>query len=453
MRSLANGPSLDLVHIPSAERRRLRRRIINLEGGLGMPLPAFAGPPPGRWAVRRDVDRSGAEAGAVAVLSAGEMLWHAAAIDPDVIAAADFARISDISDPLSFAAHAGDFAARWIDTSLRGYTAERLVMHRLVADGHAVEMAADSTIAGYDLLVDGAPVQVKAGTELSLLSEHFEQYPEIPVIANGALAEQALKNDAEWAPLLSTLPGFDLEAVERTVDAALAHADALAEADVVLCALGVGLLRGGVEVWRGAIPVEDLPAWLVIDGAARGALGLGGGQVGAWIGLVAVGPAGALVLGPAGACAALLGAGGLRGAVVGQLEREWRMELLERAATLHAALRAVLARRGGLLKARAEAVAARATGDSALAFWLRRRALEELLTCLDVLHGLGDPPADERGVFELLIEARRRAPTDPAVLRACASVEKWLDERPSLHNALGATIGTAMPMLRSKLPD
>jgi len=105
-------------------------------------------------------------------------------------------------------------------------------------------------------------------------------------------------------------------------------------------------------------------------------------------------------------------------------------------------------RRGELLKARAEAVAARARGDSALAFWLRCRALEDLLTCLDAFDSLGEPPADERAVLELLVEARRRAPADAAVLRACAGVENWLDERPSLNDA----VGNGLSMVRAKLP-
>lgn len=40
----------------------------------------------------------------------GEMLWHAAAINPEVIHAADFSRNEDLSNPIAMALHAQDFA-------------------------------------------------------------------------------------------------------------------------------------------------------------------------------------------------------------------------------------------------------------------------------------------------------------------------------------------------------
>ena len=77
--------------------------------------------------------------------------------------------------------------------------------------------------------------------------------------------------------------------------------------DILFFGLAGGLARGGYEVWKGRIPIEDLPAWLVIDGAARGVLGSAGATAGAWIGLVAMGPAGAVILGPALALTSMLG--------------------------------------------------------------------------------------------------------------------------------------------------
>lgn len=72
-------------------------------------------------------------------------------------------------------------------------------MDQMIADGHDVGPAEASNTPGLDLLVDGQPVQVKCGTALSNLTEHFEKYPDIPVIANTALTEKAALSDALWA--------------------------------------------------------------------------------------------------------------------------------------------------------------------------------------------------------------------------------------------------------------
>jgi hypothetical protein len=86
--------------------------------------------------------------------------------------------------------------------------------------------------------------------------------------------------------------GFALDNVEAMTDSALSAAEALADPALTLAALSVGAARGAFEVWRGEIPLSDLPAWLVLDGAVRAALAGAGGKAGAAVGLVAMGPAG-----------------------------------------------------------------------------------------------------------------------------------------------------------------
>ncbi|WP_425044640.1 hypothetical protein [Primorskyibacter sp. S87] len=119
------------------------------------PPPAGSTPPPWNQSPHQlDV----AETALVTSLTAGEMLWHAVAIDENVMQAADFSRAADLGDPLSFAAAAQSFVLKGAGYSLKGYAAERLVLDALVADGHDVELAEASNTPGLDLIVDGSPV-------------------------------------------------------------------------------------------------------------------------------------------------------------------------------------------------------------------------------------------------------------------------------------------------------
>ena len=84
-------------------------------------------------------------------------------------------------------------SAQGLENSLQGYTAEQLVLTRLVEEGHAVELAASSNTPGFNILVDGMPFQIKCGEpdSISLLTEHFEKHQDVPVIANTELAAGA----------------------------------------------------------------------------------------------------------------------------------------------------------------------------------------------------------------------------------------------------------------------
>ncbi|MCD9148835.1 hypothetical protein [Pseudophaeobacter flagellatus] len=75
------------------------------------------------------------DASLVVGLTADEMLWHAASLDANVMKAADFSRTEDLGDPVAFACCASDFVNAHAGWSLRGYTAERLVMDQLIAMG------------------------------------------------------------------------------------------------------------------------------------------------------------------------------------------------------------------------------------------------------------------------------------------------------------------------------
>lgn len=201
---------------------------------FGDELPSAAGPPPGHLAEpvlaeQREaledllcpsaVERT--ELAAVAGLTLGEVLYSAASIDPRVVAAVDFSRSEDLADIFAF----GAFAARAAEVAgaagvgaannIRGYVAEQIVATQLVAKGHDVSLPETSNNAGFDLVVDGLPVQVKCLTDASSLASHFAAYPDIPVIANAECVAQAIELEAPWREHVFAVDGFDYGTAER----------------------------------------------------------------------------------------------------------------------------------------------------------------------------------------------------------------------------------------------
>ncbi|MGR3759161.1 hypothetical protein ACUXV3_03365 [Roseobacteraceae bacterium NS-SX3] len=380
MRKLEREPTGSFGWMAAKDRATMRREINAVHGRLVGPMPAPAGTPPNPWSSKR-TPTDVADATATLNLTAGEMLWHAAAIDPNVMRAADFSRSEDLRDPMGFACSAADFLTPGAGWSLRGYMAERLVVDKLIAEGHDVRFAEASNTPGLDLIVDGAPVQAKCGTSLQNLTEHFERYPDIPVIADAALAEKAANSDAPWAYLVTTLPGFEIARIEEQIAETLGHAVDLADPDILQFTLSVGVLRGGVEIARGRIPLSDLPAWLILDGSSRGLLAFSGGNAGAWFGLIAIGPAGALILGPAIGAAALLGNNALKGYAQKQLMADWHEDLQRAAEELHGSIITALERRIARLEERSVTFARNAS-KTELEAWMARRAQDDVIAAL-----------------------------------------------------------------------
>ena len=409
-------------------------------------LPPAAGIPPAPFDVplarsirqaKHDITADIFQTVAVGAVTAGEIFWHAAAIDQRVLNAVDFSRTADLGDPLAFATHARQFAEHGADYALRGYTAEQIVLDHLVSLGHHVDIPATSNMPGYDMLVDGLPVQVKCGREHSLLRDHFEKFPDIPVIANLELVEAAKELDAPWSHLVSGLPGLDLPSVGYRVETALSHAEEITDFDVIGFGLAGGWVRGGYEVWKGRIPIEDLPAWLVIDGVARSGLATAGANVGTWMGFVVIGPAGAVILGPALALSFMLGTPKVRDFMESTVRKEWHGKLKALGSELQNTLASALERRIDFLKQRQLEIETRGGRNSdPLAKWCIQRGFDDLLGAVETRLALGQAPVDQRQCIELEIRAARAAPTDPAVLLARGQLTKHIDEIPALRESV-----------------
>ena len=271
------------------------------------------------------------------------------------------------------------------------------------------------------------------------------------MIANAALAEQALESGEPWAHLVTTLPGFEITTIEEQIAETLGHAVNLADPDIMQFALSVGVLRGGIEVARGRVPVSDLPAWLILDGASRGLLVFAGGNAGAWFGLVAIGPAGALILGPAIGGAALLGNSTLKGAAQKHLMAEWYAELQSAAEDLHRSIVVALERRIVLLEERNQNFAGLA-GQSDLNAWMARRAQDDLIAALEDRSTLEAAHSKtEADAIRILFTAHDIAPADAAVLSGVRTLEQTIAQKPSLKTAMTNAGRPAADAVRSGL--
>ncbi|WP_426237432.1 hypothetical protein [Pararhizobium sp. DWP1-1-3] len=274
-----------------------------------------------------------AEAAAVAGLTAGDIVYNAVSIDPMVVAAADFSRSEDIGDIFLFGAFADKVgsmtatAAAGAGNNLRGYVSEQLVAARLAEMGYLVSFPETSNNAGFDLLVDGLPFQVKCLQSLDGLREHFAKYPDMPVYANSELAESVVNSGAAWAKLVFYVDGFDREIADLIMSTSMEAGEALDDLNVPYFAMAVSSARNLHRVWRGRMPLSDLPFSVVMDASIKGGLSAVGALSGKALGLLAFGPAGALVLGGVGGVSALAGAGWSREQATRLLSSEWLADL------------------------------------------------------------------------------------------------------------------------------
>jgi hypothetical protein len=237
---------------------------------------------------------------AVAALTLGDIAYSAAAIDPTVIKAADFARVDVLDNPLAFA----DYFARKVQelspagiagaaSNVKGYVAEQVVAAELVAKGHQVTFPPTPNEPGWDLLVDGEKFQVKCLDDIGGLKDHFENY-RYPVLANSELAD---KIPTEWADKVFFVEGCSNELTSHVTTSAIAAGADVFSPAVPVFALAVSAIRNLMSYNAGKVSGTQAVEQVVLDGSTRASLAVAGGYLGTGIGLLVFGPAGALVWG------------------------------------------------------------------------------------------------------------------------------------------------------------
>ena len=390
-KSLAGG-DVKAAGVGSAQ---FHNRRADLIGDLvGYPLPQTPGRPPDALDKPPAGDtldgleqvlfpeRKGVatEAMVVGGLTVGDIIYHAAAMDPEVLDAVDFSRTEDLSGVFEF----GVFADRVQDLSgaeligtenhLRGYVAEQLVATRLEEQGHQVELPDAANNAGFDLIVDGTPCQVKCLSEVDGLVTHFERYPEIPAYVNAELADPIQKSDYEWADKVSFIQGYDRETTETIMQKSLDAGAALNDLNVPVFAVAVSAAMNVHTWWKGSLSLQDLPFEVAVDGAVKGGLTVAGGFAGQSIGLLLFGPAGAVVIGALGGTGALFGSGWARERLDKVLVAEWVRGLDEPTEDFRVALKLAMRKKLDILRSKVERLGSSTGGD--LAPWIKLRLLD-----------------------------------------------------------------------------
>lgn len=232
-------------------------------------------------------------------LTVGDITYSLAAIDPKVVESADFSRIADLSDKLSFAEFAqlisnmSPSSYTGALSNLKGYVAEHVVASQLALQGHDVELAPIANEPGWDILVDGEKFQIKSLSNMSGIRNHFNSH-DYPVIANSELMDQ-IPSDLEDRVFF--VDGFSDELVTQITESSLSHGADVFEPDVPLFALGVSTAFAIHDFSSGKIRSDQAMEQILMDGGTRVGLATLGGFLGSGIGLLVYGPAGALIWG------------------------------------------------------------------------------------------------------------------------------------------------------------
>lgn len=399
------------------------------------------------------------EMAALTALSAGDMLYNAVSIDPIVLAAADFSRSEDLGDIFKFGVFAervgsmSEVEAAGAGNNLRGYVSEQLVAARLSEVGHVVSFPETSNNAGFDLFVDGVPFQVKCLQGLDGLRTHFDKYPDIPVYANAELAEAVIKSGEVWANLVFYVDGFDREVADRVMTTSLEAAEALGDLNVPFFALAVSSARNLHSVWRGRMPLSDLPFTVVMDAGVKGGLSAIGALSGKVIGLTAFGPAGALVLSGVGGVGALVGAGRTREQATRLLSSEWLAELDASTERFRSALLAVVQAKIAMLEAKKSAVPATLPEINE---WINARFADDIVSLCEVTYDIETaiPPLSQPAKARACLAAIDAAKVHPLAVEAeLADLLTVLGSEPSKAASAGRKVSDAWSALKSKLPS
>lgn len=225
-----------------------------------------------------------------------DFLYDYLRLDPTVMEGVDFASSLDLSSPFSFALFAAEQSSLMAEGAgdsihrLKGYVAERLVAHNLSAAGHDVSFPEASNQAGYDLLVDGQPFQVKCTSSPEHVLEHLESYPDIPVIVNSELAES-----------FSGTPGVYIdaalsneEATKLTEEGLQSGADLL-DLEIPWIAMAISASVEIKALYHSRTGFSDALINIASDTAGRTVLGVACANAAAATGAIFFGPAGAVI--------------------------------------------------------------------------------------------------------------------------------------------------------------
>lgn len=229
---------------------------------------------------------------AFASLTFGDLIYDAVRIDPLIVEAIDFSRAAELNSIPACA----DFAAEIMSKSdrvfaaniaqMKGYVAEKYVAETLRHQGAEVEFPSTSNQAGYDLLVNGDPFQVKCWETIDGVERHFEKYPDIPVFVNEELAPSYENNEMAYP-----VWGVRNDIVEQDTVFTISTASEVLDFEIPLFSAAIVAAK---NVYGIATQRTDFEHALVnvVEGTAVRTAGAGSGAVAASLSLAAVGVTG-----------------------------------------------------------------------------------------------------------------------------------------------------------------
>lgn len=284
------------------------------------------------------------------------------------------------------------------------------------------------------------------------LREHFERYPEVPVLANAELAEAVAGSSEDWAGGIFCVEGFDRETTDLVMRAALDAGAALDDMDVPYVAAAFSATRNLYGWWRGDVPLADLPLSVVLDGAIRGGLAAAGGLSGKALGLLLFGPAGALVFGGVGGAAAILGSSWTRQQANRLLAEDWISALDEPTDRLR---RALIGENRAKIRLLAEKRARIAEHEHDQRGWFLAWMSDDIVALAEHIHHL-EKDVVKRGQPErarLCLQSMKDAAVHPwAVRQELSDVVRVLDARPSLGGAASKKAMAGWSAVMSAMP-
>ena len=242
---------------------------------------------------RTKIEDSLLQAGLISAFS----LWNYSQIQPEVLKALGFSSAGHPTDFFDLQDKASTLSNGAL-TRLSGYVAEQQVAEHLKAQGHHVVFPEKANQMGYDLLVDGHPMQVKCTTSASYIQHHLNTHPDIPIIVNSEMAERF--NDHP-----NVIVDYDLshETVKTVLAESVAHLDQFGSIQENLLtpflAVFVSSKRHYHLYEHGGYEAKDATLHTIVDTSVKVSGVLTGKAIGFWVGAT-LGPVGAIVGATAG---------------------------------------------------------------------------------------------------------------------------------------------------------
>ena len=236
----------------------------------------------------------GADTGAYAGMTLGELVYDRVSIDPAALNAFEFVHKPAEGDVYRLAtwAHAtlggGAGTVEGRINRLQGYVFERMAATALRQGGAVVSFPEQPNNPGWDFKVNGAEWQAKCGLSPSRIAEHFARHPDIGhVVVNGDLAAHFAHDDR-----VTALGGITRDLVRAHTDHGVHAAADMVELNLVRFAPALSVIRNGWALWKQETDWVSAASNIGVDSAAR----LAGAKAGIWLGH-AIGGAAATALG------------------------------------------------------------------------------------------------------------------------------------------------------------